>query len=74
MSYPGITTKTSKNGVKNVYIRFKYNGKIYPIKNFTKLFGCKTEKQAFEKLQEVKVLISQGHDPFISSPISLNDI
>ncbi|WP_455756772.1 tyrosine-type recombinase/integrase [Sulfurimonas sp.] len=74
MGYAGITTKTSKSGVNNIFARFKHNGKIYPVKNFTKLFGCNTEKQAFDKLQEVKILISQGHDPFITSPTSLNDI
>lgn len=34
-------------------------GKIYPIKNFTKLFGCDTEKQAFDKLGEIKAEISK---------------
>ncbi len=67
MAYIGITTKVSKNGLKSIFARFKHNSKTYPIKNFTKLFGCKTEKQAFDKLQEVKLLISQGKDPFIST-------
>lgn len=74
MAYSGITTKSTKNGAKNIYVRFKHQSKTYPVKNFTKLFGCKTEKQAFDKLQEVKLLISQGENPFISSPTSLNDI
>ncbi|MEA2019337.1 MAG: tyrosine-type recombinase/integrase [Campylobacterota bacterium] len=74
MAYAGVTTKISKNGSKSIYVRFKHNSKTYPVKNFTKLFGCKTEKQAFDKLQEVKILISQGKDPFISSPTTLNDI
>ncbi len=49
-------------------------GKIYPIKNFTKLFGCKTERQAYEKLQEVKVEISKGRDPFITTKETLNEL
>ncbi|MEA3523202.1 MAG: hypothetical protein U9R50_09505, partial [Campylobacterota bacterium] len=60
MPYPGITTKTLENGVNNIYVRFKHLGKVYPVKNFTKLFGCKTEKQAYDKLQEVKLEISKG--------------
>lgn len=72
--YPGITTKTLKNGTKNIMVNFKYQSKRYPIKNFTKLFGCKTEKIAFEKLGEVKAEISKGKNPFISTPITLNEI
>lgn len=72
--YPGIKTKILKDGSKNIMVRFKYNSKIYPIKNFTKLYGCKSEKQAFEKLQEVKVDISRGVDPFETRGMTLNDI
>lgn len=68
----GITEKILKDGTKNIMVRFKYQSKTYPIKNFTKLFGCKTRTQASKKLGEVKVLISQGKDPFISSYDDLN--
>lgn len=74
MAKENITTKILKNGIKNYYVRFMYQGREYPVKNFTKLYGCRTEKQTFEKLQEVKIEISKGKDPFASTLISLNDI
>lgn len=74
MAYDGITTKVMADGSKNIFVRFKYLSKTYPVKNFTKIFGCKTEKQAFERLQEVKVLISQNKDPFTAPKITLNAI
>ena len=72
--YPGITTKTMANGSSSIMVSFKYQSQRYPTKNFTKLFGSKTEKQAFDKLQEVKLLISQNKNPFIATATSLNDI
>jgi len=74
MGYPGIKTKTLKDGSKNVYVLFKYLGKRYPEKNFTKIFGCNTEKQAYTKLQEVKLEISKGKDPFTTTRDTLNDL
>jgi integrase len=74
MAYDGITTKTMSDGSKNIYVRFKYLSKIYPVKNFTKIFGCKTEKQAFERLQEVKIEISKNKDPFSLTRDTLNDL
>lgn len=74
MAKENITTKILKNGTKNYYVRFMFQGREYPVKNFTKLYGCKTEKKTFEKLQEVKLLISQGKNPFISTMNTLNDI
>ena len=63
--YSGITTKTLKNDETAIMVRFKYLGKTYPLKNFTKLFGCNTEAQAFTKLnQEIKKSLSEGKDPF----------
>ena len=73
MSYKGISTKTMKDGSKSIFVRFKHLSKTYPIKNFTKIFGSKTEKQAFDRLQEVKLLISQNQDPFTSKGDTLND-
>jgi integrase len=64
MAISGITTKKMKNGEEAIMVRFKYLGKIYPVKNFTKLFGCKTPIQARDKLNEVKLEISKGNDPF----------
>ncbi|WP_434580466.1 tyrosine-type recombinase/integrase [Sulfurimonas sp. NW15] len=72
--YPGITTKVMKNGTTSIMVSFKYLSKRYPTKNFTKLFGSKTEKQAYYRLQEVKLEISKGRDPFTITKETLNDL
>jgi len=59
MAKENITSKILKNATKNFYVRFMFQGKQYPVKNFTKLFGCKTEKQTFDKLQEIKIEIAK---------------
>ena len=74
MAKNGITVKTLKNGTKNYYVRFMYQGKNYPPKNFTKLYGVKNENQALVKLGEIKLEISKGRNPFVSSANTLNDI
>ena len=74
MAKENITKKILKNGSTNYYVRFMYQGREYPVKNFTKLYGCKTEKKTFEKLQEIKMLIAEGKDPFITTGETLNDI
>lgn len=61
-----------KNGEEAIMVRFKYLGKIYPVKNFTKLFSCKTPTQAKEKLNEVKLELSKGNDPFSNKTKDLN--
>lgn len=71
--YPGISTKTLKDGTTAIMVRFKYLGKSYPYKNFTKLFGCKTQKSAYDKLNEVKALLSKNIDPFNPQGKKLND-
>jgi len=74
--YEGITTKVLKDGNEAIYVRFKHQGRVYPVKNFTKLFKCKTEKSAYDKLQIVKHELSAGRDPFNSKIDSeiLNDM
>ena len=74
MAKENITKKILKNGSTNYYVRFMYQGREYLVKNFTKLYGCKTEKKTFEKLQEIKMLIAEGKDPFITTGETLNDI
>lgn len=73
MAYKGISTKTLNDGTKAIYVRFKYLGKIYPVKNFTKLFNCTTERQAYEKLQEIKSNIRNGYNPFNPQGRTLDD-
>ena len=70
--FQGITKKTMSNGEINIFVRFKHLSKTYPVKNFTKLYGCKTETQAKNKLEEIKVLISQGKNPFLTNIEDLN--
>lgn len=72
--YAGITSKKMKDGSTSIMVRFKYQNRIYPLKNFTKLFNCKTQKSAFEKLQEVKQRIRENKDPFIIKGETLTDI
>ena len=71
--YPGISSKKLKDGTTAIMVRFKYLGKSYPYKNFTKLFGCKTQKSAYDKLNEVKALLSKNIDPFNPQGKKLND-
>ena len=72
--YPGITTKIDKNNNIQILVRFKHLSTTYPVKNFTKLFGCKTQKQAFDKLQEIKILITKGQNPFNPMGNKLDEI
>lgn len=72
--YAGISTKKAKDGTENIYVRFKYLGKTYSVKNFTKLYGLTTEKKAYDRLQEIKHDISKGKDPFSSTGETLNEL
>ena len=74
MSYSGISKKVMNDGSVNILVRFKYQNISYNNKNFTKLFGCKTEKQAYNKLQEIKFDISKGNNPFIATKETLNEL
>lgn len=68
--YAGIT-RDDKN---NIMVRFKYLSKTYSVKNFTKLYGSKTKAHALNKLNEIKLLISRGVDPFSKSFDNLDEI
>ena len=72
--YAGIKTEYDKAGNKKIIVRFKYLSVNYGRKNFTKLFGCKSEKQADDKLKEIKVDISRGNNPFLEAPVTLDDL
>jgi len=71
--FRGISEKKLKDGTASIYVRFKYLGKTYSVKNFTKLYGCTTKTSAYNKLQQLKVLLSEGIDPFNTMGKSLND-
>ena len=72
--YTGISTKINPDGTKAIMVRFQHQGTRYPVKNFTSLFGCKTETQAYNKLQEIKLEISKGNNPFKTTSTKLDDI
>jgi len=74
MGKENVTIKTLKNGTKNYYVRFMFQGREYPVKNFTKLYGCKTKKSTLERLAEVKIEISKGRNPFVPTKETLNDL
>ena len=73
MEYKGITEKILKDGTINYYVRFKYLNVNYGVRNFTKLFNCKTQKQTYDKLQEVKFLIRDNKNPFLNFGNTLDD-
>lgn len=62
-----IYEKKMKDGSINIMVRFTHDCITYPVKNFTKLYGCTTRTNAYEKLTEVKVLLSKNKDPFSKS-------
>ena len=72
-SYPGISKKKLKNGTECIMVRFKLYGKIYPIKNFTNLYGITELDEANEKLSAIKLDIKKGHDPFNVKGVTLNE-
>ena len=72
--FKGISTKKLKNGTTAIMVRFKYDNTIYPVKNFTKLYGSRTKSEAKAQLDKIKVGISQGIKPFVDTPFTLNDI
>lgn len=72
--FKGITEKKLKNGTTVIMVRFKYDNTIYPVKNFTKLYGSKTKSEAKNQLEKIKVGISQGIKPFVNTPFTLTDI
>lgn len=73
-SYTGISTKRMKDNSIAIMARITYDGITYPIKNLTKLYGIETEKKGSEKVRELKVLLAQGIDPFVTSDGTLNSL
>jgi len=72
--FKGIFSKKFSDGSVNIFARFTYDGTSYPNKNFTKLYGCKTESSAYAQLIEIKRLISLGKDPFSKTYSNLKEI
>jgi len=72
--YKGIFSKKLTSGTTHIYARFNYDGIAYPNKNFTKLYGCETEYSAKLKLDEIKILIGKGKNPFAKTYSTLKEI
>ncbi len=70
--YAGIRSEVMKDGSVAIMAQFKHLGVRYSKKNLTSLWGIRTEKKGFEKLQEIKAELSDKKDPFASSASSLN--
>lgn len=63
-NYSNIYEVQNSTNKKEYIATWTQNGRQYPQKNLTKLFGATTAKQAADKLNEIKVLIARGEDPF----------
>lgn len=61
---PNIYEVKNYDGSKHYMVRFRYLNKNYPIKNFTKMYGCITLTQTQNKLNEIKYQLSLGSNPF----------
>lgn len=62
--YTGIYSLKTANGKEEFYATFRLQGEFYQNKNLTKDFFCTTAKKASERLDEIKVLLRQGINPF----------
>ena len=72
--YNSIYEIETAEGQKNYIANFSHLGKRYGDRNLTKLFGSKTALQAFNKLNEIKVAIASGQNPFVTSSLKINDL
>jgi len=62
--YRNIFSLKNANNRTEYYANFMLDGVSYQKKNFSKLFGCTTAKQASDRLEEVKTELRKGNDPF----------
>lgn len=64
----------NKKGKEQVMVRFSWNSYRYPVKNFTKLYGCKNKTEAKTKLKAIITDLEKGIEPFITVPTKLNEL
>ena len=62
--YSNIYELIMVDGTKNYIAKFIHNGRRYPEKNLTKLYGKRTAKSAFDKLNSIKEELSANNDVF----------
>ena len=72
--YTSIYELEAANGMKNYVAVFSHEGTRYGERNLTKLFGCNSAKQAFEKLHEIKINLSKGIDVFEAKAEKVDDL
>lgn len=72
--YIGINELEMADGSKNYVAIFSHNGTRYGERNLTKLFGANSAKQAFERLQEIKIELSKGIDVFGIKSEKMDDL
>ena len=72
--YPNIYELEKANGEINYIARFSHNGTRYSDKNLTKIKGIKTAKRAFEMLNEIRLELSKGRDPFSSKSNKVDEL
>lgn len=73
-NYRGVKEVLNLQGTKDYIVSFTYKGFRINEKNFTKLFNCKTAKQAYEKSIIIKEQISNGEDPFSSGTSKIDSL
>ncbi|MDZ7817633.1 MAG: hypothetical protein U5K55_03000 [Aliarcobacter sp.] len=72
--YVGINELVMADSSKNYIAVFSHNGTRYGERNLTKLFGANSAKQAFERLQEIKIELSKGIDVFGIKSEKMDDL
>jgi len=72
--YASIYSLEKSNGSTDYYALIKRNSTQFGSRNMSKLFGCNTAKQAFDKLLEIHQIIDKGEDPFSIRSSKLNDL
>lgn len=72
--YKGVKEVINLHGTKEYIVSFSYKGFRINEKNFTKLFNCKTAKQAYERIIIVKEQISNGDDPLSTTTNKIEDL
>lgn len=72
--FQNIYEVTMDNGEKHYIAKFIHNSKRYPEKNFTKLYGIKTAKTAFDKLTQIRYELSKGNDVFSRKSSKIDEL
>jgi len=74
--FDNIYEKVGKNKRKSFYVRFKYRGVDYYLKNFTYHFGSRNASAANDAIITAKGIIANGGNPFEKKQViktTLND-